>query len=113
MLNTNIKIGSRIVFNKAPETIDTIEYFGLPSALITEFNVVPTIINGSPSAITNPYSNAYGLILSVQPNKFNNCGNNAIITIKNITEIIIDVIIPLATPLLASSFFFSPSFKLR
>ena len=51
ILNTNIKIGSNIVFKIAPETIDVIAYFGFPSALIIEFNVVPIIINGNPIAI--------------------------------------------------------------
>ena len=54
VLNTNIKIGSNIVFKIAPETIDVIAYFGLPSALIIEFNVVPIIIKGRPIAIKYP-----------------------------------------------------------
>ena len=52
ILNTNINIGSNIVFNTAPTIIVVIEYFGLPSDLIIEFNVVPIIENGNPIAIT-------------------------------------------------------------
>ena len=52
ILNTNINIGSNIVFNTAPTSIVVIEYFGLPSDLIIEFNVVPIIENGNPIAIT-------------------------------------------------------------
>ena len=54
ILNPNINIGSNTVFNIAPLTILTIEYLGLPSALIIEFNVVPTIENGKPIAIMLP-----------------------------------------------------------
>ena len=39
-------------FNIAPTSIVVIEYFGLPSDLIIEFNVVPIIENGNPIAIT-------------------------------------------------------------
>ena len=40
------------MFNTAPTIIVVIEYFGLPSDLIIEFNVVPIIENGNPIAIT-------------------------------------------------------------
>ena len=46
------------MFNIAPDTIVIIEYFGLPSALIIEFKVVPIIENGKPIAIIVPYAMA-------------------------------------------------------
>ena len=52
--NTNINIGSNIIFSTAPETIDIIEYLGLPSALIIEFNVIPIIMNGNPNVSAYP-----------------------------------------------------------
>ena len=55
LLNTKINIGSNIVFKTAPTIILIIEYFGLPSALITEFKVVPIIEKGKPIAIILPY----------------------------------------------------------
>ena len=108
-----MKIGSNIIFNTAPATIDIIEYLGEPSALITEFNIVPIIINGIPIAITPPYFNAYSLKASVHPNKLSNCGKN----INTIAHRSIDTIepatIPLPTPFSASFCFFSPSLKLK
>ena len=53
-LKAKIKIGSKITFKIAPMTIDVIAYFGFPSALIIEFNVVPIIINGKPTPIIRP-----------------------------------------------------------
>ena len=44
ILKVKIAIGSNIILIIAPITIDTIEYFGDPSALIIEFSVVPIII---------------------------------------------------------------------
>ena len=113
ILNTNINIGSNIVFNIAPVSIEVIEYFGLPSALIIEFNVVPIIENGKPIAIIEPYFNAYSLKVSVHPNIVNNCGKNINVITQNIIDIIDDIAIAFPTPFAASSFFFSPSFKLR
>ena len=51
---SNINIGSNIIFNTAPVTIDVIAYLGEPSALIIEFNMVPIIANGNPIAIIYP-----------------------------------------------------------
>ena len=110
---SNIKIGSKIMFKIAPDTIDIIEYLGDPSALITEFNIVPTIINGIPSAITLPYEIAYSLNASVHPNKLSNCGKNIRIDAHNITDTIAPTTIPLPTPFSASFFFFSPNLKLK
>ena len=108
-----MKIGSKIVFNTAPNTIVAIAYLGLPSARIIEFNAVPIIIKGNPITIILPYCIAYSLKLSVHPNKFNNCGKNTKLKIHNTTAIIADNKIPFPTPFAASSFFFSPSFKLK
>ena len=51
ILNTKMKIGSKITFKTAPSTIEVIAYLGFPSALIIEFRVVPIIIKGKPMAI--------------------------------------------------------------
>ena len=42
------------MFKIAPVTIDAIANFGLPSALIMEFKVVPIIEKGKPIAIIHP-----------------------------------------------------------
>ena len=108
-----MNIGSNIVFNIAPLTILTIEYLGLPSALIIEFNVVPIIENGNPIAIIFPYAIAYSFKLSVHPNIFKNAGKNISVTIQNIIDTIADNNTPFPIPDSASFFFFSPNFKLR
>ena len=46
--------GSNKQLRIAPLTIDIIEYFGEPSALITEFKTVLIIENGNPNAIHLP-----------------------------------------------------------
>ena len=86
---------------------------GLPSALIIEFNVVPIIENGNPIAIIEPYFIAYSLNVSVHPNIVNNCGKNINVMAQNIIDIIDDIATAFPTPFAASSFFFSPSFKLK
>ena len=52
--NTNINIGSNIVFKIAPVTMLVIANLGFPSALIIEFKVVPIIEKGKPIAIILP-----------------------------------------------------------
>ena len=47
-LYTNINKGSKIVFNIAPITIATIEYFALPSALIKGLTPIENNKNGIP-----------------------------------------------------------------
>ena len=90
-----------------------IEYFGLPSALIIEFKVVPIIEKGKPIAIIVPYVVANSFKFSVHPNNFNNCGKNISVSTQNNTETIAEINIPLPTPTSASFFFFSPSFRLK
>ena len=51
--------------------------------------------------------------MSVHPNTFNSCGKNPNVITHIIKAIITDIAIPFATPFPASSFFFSPNFKLR
>ena len=111
--NTKINMGSNITFKIAPATIDVIANFGLPSALIIEFKVVPIIMKGKPIAIIPPYDKAYSLSASVHPNNVNSCGKNISVATPQIIAIIIDEITPLDTPFSASFCFFSPSFKLR
>ena len=101
------------MFKTAPATIDIIEYLGDPSALITEFNIVPIIINGIPIAITLPYEIAYSLNASVHPNKLSSCGKNINTDTHKINDTIAPTVIPLPTPFSASFFFFSPNLKLK
>ena len=111
--NTNINIGSNIVFSIAPVTILNIAYLGLPSALIIEFKVVPSIEKGNPIAIIFPYVIAKSFKLSVHPNNFKNCGKNINVIIQKKIDTIVDNSIPLPIPVSASFFFFSPSFRLK
>ena len=67
---TKIKMGSRMVLIIAPTTMQTIEYFGFPSARIKLLIPLVTIRNGIPINVMLAYCFAYGNTSVVAPNAF-------------------------------------------
>ena len=55
---TNMKMGSRIVFRTAPDSMVTMATRGLPSARMNEFSTMTTQTGTRPGMIHLPYSNA-------------------------------------------------------
>lgn len=62
---TKIKMGSRMVLIIAPTTMQTIEYFGFPSARIKLLIPFVTMRNGIPINVMLAYCFAYGIHLSL------------------------------------------------
>ena len=97
----------------APMTIESMAYFGLPSARIIELMAAEIIMNGSPAPMIKPYSSAKGRSTSVAPNSV----RMGSIQIRKITAsrmlTMVTRVTALPTPFLAVSTSPSPIFRLR
>ena len=60
--NPKIRIGSRMQFKTAPESVENIAYFGLPSARINWLAPVPKMAKGKLRARIRVYSMAYSKV---------------------------------------------------
>ena len=69
-------MGSNITFKIAPATIDVIANFGLPSALIIEFKVVPIIMKGNLLQLFHHMIKHILLVHLYIQTMFNSCGKN-------------------------------------
>ena len=79
---TKIKMGSRMVLIIAPTTMQTIEYFGFPSARIKLLIPFVTMRNGIPINVMLAYCFAYGNTAVVAPNAFRSKGRKVSPTSK-------------------------------
>lgn len=79
---TKIKMGSRMVLIIAPTTMQTIEYFGFPSARIKLLIPFVTMRNGIPINVILAYCFAYGNTSVVAPNAFRSKGRKVSPTSK-------------------------------
>ncbi|MPM50836.1 hypothetical protein SDC9_97580 [bioreactor metagenome] len=107
--NPNINIGSSIIFITALIATTLALTFILPSDL-TIFAIVGINIGKlAPIAIGLAYSSAYGIMLSVAPNNFNNGSKNIKINIVKTPPNIIADIIAVEATLSASSLSLAPN----